>query len=127
MSLLEDVHMLQQFALKNSTPTLGLISITRKTRSWDFMPPDIVRPVASTTIGCLIAMAHRLGMAWIQFGLDEGRLRASGNGRSFSATTVRGMGLVVEYNCNGSEVLNGIRTLGIPSADADKLRLAFRL
>lgn len=62
------------------------------------MPPDIVRPVSSTTIGCLITMAYRLGMTWSDFRLDEGKMRASGSGRSFSTSTVRGMGLVVEYS-----------------------------
>jgi hypothetical protein len=66
------------------------------------MPPDIVRPVSSTTVGCLITMAHRLGMTWSDFRLDEGKMHASGSGRSFSTSIVRGMGLVVEYS--GSSV-----------------------
>lgn len=65
------------------------------------MPPDIVRPVASTTVGCLITMAHRLGMAWSDFRIDEGKMRAAGSGRSFSTSIVRGMGLVVEYSTTG--------------------------
>ena len=66
------------------------------------MPPDIVRPVASTTLGCLITMAYRLNMIWMDFRLDEGRMRATGGGRSFSTSIVRGMGLVVEYNTDTS-------------------------
>jgi hypothetical protein len=29
----------------------------RKTRSWDLMPPDVVRPLVSTTLGYLICIA----------------------------------------------------------------------
>ena len=32
--------------------------------SWDLMPPDVVRPLATTTLGDIIIIAHRLGMEW---------------------------------------------------------------
>ena len=97
------------------------ITFIGKTRSWDFMPPDIVRPVSSTTVGDLITMAYRLGMIWSDFRLDEGKMRASGNGRSFSASIVRGMGLVVEYSGNGSyRIWDGVGS--ILSVAADKVR-----
>lgn len=86
------------------------------------MPPDIVRPVSSTTVGNLITMAYRLGMIWSDFRLDEGKMRASGSGRSFSTSIVRGMGLVVEYSGNGSSygIWGGLDRL--PSVAADKVR-----
>lgn len=62
------------------------------------MPPDVVRPVASTTLATLVIMAHRFGMLWSHFDPEEGKLRASGNGRSFSSSIIRGMGLVVEFS-----------------------------
>jgi hypothetical protein len=85
------------------------------------MPPDIVRPVASTTIGCLISMTHRLGMAWLEFKLDEGKLRSAGNRRSFSTSLVRGMGLVVEYSRIGFRQEDPDEILWIPSVAADKV------
>ena len=85
------------------------------------MPPDIVRPVASTTVGNLIAMVHRLGMGWTEFRLDEGRLRATGDGRTFSTSIVRGMGLVVEYSATGSHSMGGTCEM-IHSIAADKVR-----
>lgn len=43
--------------------TVTLPAVTLRTRSWDFMPPDIVRPVASSTVSDLSesqAMFHQL-------------------------------------------------------------------
>lgn len=91
-----------------------------KTRSWDFMPPDIVRPIASTTLGCLITMAYSLGMNWTDFRLDEGIMRAVGGGRSLATSIVRGMGLVVEYSTDASEP---VRSRCIPSKVADQVRM----
>ena len=85
------------------------------------MPPDIVRPVSSTTVGYLITMAYRLGMTWSDFRLDEGKMRASGLGRSFSTSIIRGMGLVVEYSGN-ADYRSRTNTDHIPSEAADKVR-----
>jgi len=84
------------------------------------MPPDVVRPVASTTIGCLITVAHRLGMIWSYIDPDDGKIRASGQGHSLSASLIRGMGLVVEYLHDGSYAPDAQQTR-IPSTDADKV------
>jgi hypothetical protein len=61
-----------------------------------------VRPVASTTLGCLVTMVHRMDMVWSRFKPDEGSIRAARPGRAFSASLVRGMGLVIEYSTDGS-------------------------
>ncbi|EFQ85873.1 hypothetical protein PTT_19029 [Pyrenophora teres f. teres 0-1] len=90
MNLLWDIRNLQDYCiiyrltigypnLQNALTILGnsynfqMISIKLKTRSCDFMPPDIVRPVASTTLGDLIIMAHRMGMKWSDFRPSEGK------------------------------------------------------
>jgi hypothetical protein len=66
-------------------------------------------------------MAYRLGMTWSDFRLDEGKMRASGSGRSFSTSTVRGMGLVVEYSGNISyDYWSGVSRMF--SVAADKVR-----
>jgi hypothetical protein len=131
MDLLNDVHDVQHSlgyisgysSVHNShrTPGGALITITRRTRSWDFMPPDIVRPVASTTIGCLISMTHHLGMTWLAFNVDEGKLRSAGNGRSFSTSLVRGMGFVIEYSRIGFRKEEPDEIFRIPSVAADKI------
>ena len=85
------------------------------------MPPDIVRPVSSTTLGYLITMAYRLDMTWSNFRPDEGKMRASGSGRSFSTSIVRGMGLVVEYS--GDAFQGSSRSADrVLSVAADKVR-----
>lgn len=66
-------------------------------RSWDFMPPDIVKPLASSTIGAMIVFAHRLGMRWTEFRPYDGVLRAESRGKSLTSTTVRGIGIVFQY------------------------------
>ena len=85
------------------------------------MPPDIVRPVATTTVGCLISMAYRMGMVWVDLKLDEGIMRAIGKGKSLSTSIVRGLGLVVEYS---ALVRNGLYDFvpAISSIEADKVR-----
>lgn len=86
------------------------------------MPPDIVRPVASTTLGCLVMMAHRMGMIWSDVRLDGGKFRATGDGRSFSVSLVRGMGFVVEYSSDGSRNFSIPNVdIRVPSITADKV------
>ena len=97
-----------------------------KNRSWDLMPPDVVRPLASTTLGTLVAIAHRLGMVFMDFTPRDGKIRAEGLGQSLSATLLRGMGIVVEYNVEpGSRPRRNwqiFQSLHVPSSDADKVR-----
>ena len=104
--------------------TVTLPAVTFRTRSWDFMPPDIIRPVASSTVGNIIALAHRLGMAFKELAPGEGTMRAEGNGHTIVSTSVRGFGILLQYT-NDQAVTKkdetAWRSLTIPSAEADKL------
>ena len=104
-----------------------IICLKLKIRSWDLMPPDVVRPLASTTLGSIIIMAHRMGMIWKDLRPSEGKLRAEGLGQGFSATLVRGLGIVVEYAREPGLVPQNPEmlrwSLRIPSVDADKVCL----
>jgi hypothetical protein len=129
LSLIEDIHAIQgtpyrlsseRFRRRDEIDYAALLCFTRHTRSWDFMPVEIVRPFASTTIGCLISIVHRMGLTWIDFRPDEGVIRATGNGRSISASRIRGLGLVVEYIHNGTSLPHDSRGK-IESHDADKV------
>jgi hypothetical protein len=62
------------------------------------MPPDVVRPLATSNLGTIVSIAHRLGMIWLEFAPAEGRIRAQGLGQSISATIMRGMGVVAEFS-----------------------------
>lgn len=70
--------------------------------SWDFMPPEVVRPLATTTVGTLVVLAHRLGMAWRDLQPSRGYIRAEGNGHTISSTTIRGFGVLVQYTFDES-------------------------
>jgi hypothetical protein len=98
----------------------AFVCIKPKIRSWDLMPPDIVRPMASTTLGTLITIAHRMGMVWQDMVPREGKLRAESERESLSATLMRGLGLVVEYNVESREP-SSYDTYHVPSTDADKV------
>lgn len=65
--------------------------------SWDFMPPDIVRPLAVTTVSDIARMVRRLGMSWEVFKPEEGTMRAEGNGHGISSTFARSIGLILQY------------------------------
>lgn len=86
--------------------------------SWDFMPPDVVRPLASTRLGPLVVMTARLGMHWEALDPGNETLRASGNGYSLTPTRVRGLGMVVQFN----KYANTMRQSNyIPSEASDKM------
>lgn len=67
---------------------------TLVSRSWDFVPSDVIRPLAITTIGTAAIAARRLGMAWKQFDPIAGAFTAEGNHQVIVATVIRGLGLV---------------------------------
>lgn len=73
------------------------IGVLYRERTWDLMPPEITRPLATSPLGNIIAIAHRLGMRWLDTRLSEGFMRAEGNGHSLISTLVRGLGPVFQY------------------------------
>ncbi|KAI9710338.1 MAG: hypothetical protein M1820_002833 [Bogoriella megaspora] len=135
--LLESLQTLQWHA--NMSTTSGLISwvaeiediaapqrsmpaVVFRERSWDLMPPELTRPLAASTVGDLIVMAHRLGLQWRDIRPGQGFIRADGNGHSLSSTTVRGYGMVVQYSNDASfERRDRWKNLMIPTEQADKM------
>ncbi|KAL9619220.1 MAG: hypothetical protein Q9160_006155 [Pyrenula sp. 1 TL-2023] len=104
-------------------------AIRRIQRSWDFMPTDAVRPLASTQFGDLLILCYRMRIRWYDLQLGQRRLRAEGFGHSFTLIDVRGLGFVLEYRFGGSN-LAAPRNDGndhaanrhfVPSKPADKL------
>ena len=74
-----------------------LPAITVREHSWDFTPPEITRPFATSNVGDIIALAHRLGMFWTDLRPADGIMRAEGNGSSIISTTIRGFGLLLQF------------------------------
>lgn len=127
----EDFSLILQENRKLTIPIVRL-----EQRSWDFMPPDVVRPYARINLGDLAILARRLGMDWDRFEPSDGILRAQGNGYTLTSVFVRSVGTMVEINeILGSDVsgsslpwLNPVipehverKMLLIPCAAADKM------
>lgn len=94
-------------------------------RSWDFVSPEVVRPLAVVSISDIAIMARRLGMLWKQFDPLEGNMRAEGNGFTITSTLVRSMGIVLQIGVNDplpdEYDKEQIHELYIPSEAADKM------
>lgn len=72
-------------------------AVRLRERSWDFMSPDIVRPVAITTVSDIATIARRLGMSWKTFRPEDGVMRAEGNGHVITSTLARSVDVVLHY------------------------------
>jgi hypothetical protein len=88
-------------------------------KSWDFIPPDIVRPLASSTVSDIAIMARRLGMVWKTFDPGSGSMRAEGNGHVFTSIMARSLGTVLQYTYTSRK--NDGNCAYIPVREADKL------
>ena len=94
-------------------------------RSWDLMPTDVVRPFASSKVGTVIVLAHRLGMQWRELNPGKGIMNADGNGHTLSSSTIRGLGTVLQYYRDDTQSMNvkwDVSGGTICSEHADKLR-----
>ena len=133
LKLLDQLHILQSgynrrrlyldSAFYWQTGRMSWPAITFRERSWDFIPPDIIRPVATSTVGDIIALAHRLGMGWTELRPADGIMRAEGGGRSIVSTAVRGFGILLQFNYDRAgkdDLLHAYEGI-IPSVPADKL------
>lgn len=80
-----------------------LPGIIFRERSWDFQPPDVVRPLAKTTLADIAVIARRMGMKWKDFRPSDGILRAEGHSQTITSTTVRSLGIVLQYSYTGQK------------------------
>ena len=99
-------------------------SIENHVRSWDLLPPEAVRPFASTTLGDLLTLCFRLRL--VVQDLRPGHFSADGYGNNFASMQIQGLGMIVQYrydpsqdegnnpNCPGN-------TKFTPSENTDKL------
>ena len=85
---------------------------------WEFMPPEMIKPLAEVTLGDVIILALRMGLKWRKLDLDGEGLQANGNGFSLSTTDVRGLGNVLRFTTTG---LHERFDRLIPSRAGDKL------
>lgn len=78
------------------------VGVIYQERTWDLMPTDILRPVASSRLGTIIILAMHLGMRWKNLEMSNGILRAEGNGHVLISSMVQGFGIVFNYSFNPS-------------------------
>ncbi|KAK5238332.1 hypothetical protein LTR47_000075 [Exophiala xenobiotica] len=92
-------------------------------RSWDFVPPEVVRPYAVTTAGDIAIIVQRLGMSWKDFKPGEGLLRAEGNNCLITSTVVRSLGILISFSADW-HLINDYENRGniyVPSWQASML------
>jgi hypothetical protein len=80
---------------------IRLPAIVFRELSWDFLPPDVVRPLAKTTLSDIAVIARRMGMKWKDFRPSDGILRAEGHSHTITSTVVRSLGIVLQYSYTG--------------------------
>lgn len=108
----------------SSPPPFGA-AIKLRERSWDFIPPEIVRPLAITTVSDIAIIALRLGMRWSDFRPEENMMRAEGNGHVLNSTVVRSMGIILQYMGVGNPYDLPREELYIPTQQADMMGFGF--
>ena len=74
------------------TPTLRLSK-----KSWDFVPPEVLKPYAVTTVRDIAIMAQLLGLQWTVFNPEEGILRAEGDGCIITSFQIRPLGTMISF------------------------------
>ncbi|KAI4133377.1 MAG: hypothetical protein LQ341_006174 [Variospora aurantia] len=98
-------------------------------RSWDFMAPELVRPLAMTYIGDIAIIVLRLGMRWQTFRPEDGEMRAEGNEHIIYSTLDRSIGPILHYARGRSRIVRYTEKSGnvnrassvIPTKEADMM------
>lgn len=86
--------------------------------NWDFMPMDLVKPLATSTLNNVILLALRLNMQWRVLDQQSGIFQADGNGYSLTSSQVRGLGITFTFNTIGKQ---DIDRRCAPSEAVDKM------
>ena len=98
-------------------------AVSFEENSWDFQLPDIVRPLARTSVSDIAVIARRMGMRWKDFRPVDGVMRAEGSGHIMTATIVRSLGILLQYSFSRSSKLSFLKQKEtyIPNSDSDDL------
>ena len=93
--------------------------------SWDFVPPDVVKPLASSTVGDIAVLVRMTGMVWKTFEPHKGIMIAEGGPHTISSMDQKGLGIVLQYRCldrSLTKMITGRRTTGSNSAASQEPR-----
>jgi len=103
ISFLHQVHICTERLGFSDTPGISLPALIFRERSWDFQLPDIVLPLAMCSVSDVAVIARRLGMRWKDFRPFEGSLKAEGHFQVMTSTSVRSLGIVMQYSYSWKE------------------------
>lgn len=98
-------------------PHFALPAVSPRISSWDLVPLDVVKPQATTTIGDIVVLTHRMRMRWVDLRPNDGRLRAEGESGSLTNVS-RGLGVVLAFSSTRPGGPSRIASF-IPSREAD--------
>jgi hypothetical protein len=103
-------------------------------KSWDFMPADIIKPLALSNVRDVATMVQYLGCRWTSFKPEEFILRAEGDGIMVTSVEVKSLGAVISFVKTDSRSddrrrlhgvvfspLEGAATLGFGTISSDLL------
>ena len=77
--------------------------------TWDLVPPDVVKPLASSTVGDIAIIIRRTGMVWKTFDPHSGIMGAEGGPHVISSMYHRGLGIVLQYRCLDGSLTKRVR------------------
>ncbi|CAG8973785.1 hypothetical protein HYALB_00006330 [Hymenoscyphus albidus] len=72
--------------------------LQRKRRCWDFMPLNITKPFATTTICHWVEIVSMLGLVWVEFDVKKSVLNAEGNGFMVKSEYMPGLGILARFS-----------------------------
>ncbi|KAF2235588.1 hypothetical protein EV356DRAFT_514115 [Viridothelium virens] len=93
-------------------------AVAYRLQTWDFNPPEVVRPLALTTVGDIVVLVMRMGMTWRELQPGNARMQADGGGYNVTSSEIRGVGTVLRF---GVEIQEQPLIAYIPSTDSDKM------
>lgn len=93
--------------------------------TWDLLPRDVVRPLASISLGDLLVYCFRLRIVVTRLEPAQRQFEADGHGHNFSPLNVQGVGLVLQYRSDQTKKLGPSECPAnptfIPSMATDKM------
>ncbi|KAF1811968.1 hypothetical protein P152DRAFT_474207 [Eremomyces bilateralis CBS 781.70] len=81
--------------LRQGRVIVPAVRMTKK--SWDFVPPDVLKPYAVSTIMDVAIMVQLLGMCWKTFKPEEGTLLAESDGSMVTSSLVKPLGTMLTF------------------------------
>jgi hypothetical protein len=97
----EDDDEWEQRVASNANIHRSDVAVIYRTWTWDFMPPEMARPLAEVNTGDIVVLALRMGMQWRAIDPEFGKMQADGNGYNLSATDIKGLGVVLRFTAAG--------------------------